>query len=134
MKLHLAGDKTIDPRAFERETLAELGMPKEIVMRHRTRAVRHIFSGDDYSAGYYSYLWADTLSADACEAFLEAGGPYDAAVAKRLHDDIMSVGNTVDPAHAFRNFRGRPPEVAACLRAKGFPIEEAASKPAKATT
>ena len=67
-------------------------------MRHRPPQFSHIFSGDGYSAGYYSYLWSDTLTADASEAFAEAGGPYDKAVAKRLHDNIMSVGNTVDPA------------------------------------
>ena len=83
MKLHLAGDAgTIDPDAFERETLAALGMPTEIVMRHRTPQFAHIFSSDGYSAGYYSYLWADTLTADAWEAFAEAGGPYDKAVAQ----------------------------------------------------
>ncbi len=69
-------------------------------MRHRTPQFSHIFSGDGYSAGYYSYLWADTLTADACEAFTEAGGAYDKAVAKRLHDHVFSVGNTVDPAEA----------------------------------
>ncbi len=81
MKLHLAGARPIDPDAFEKETLAALGMPEQIVMRHRTPQFGHIFSGDGYSAGYYSYLWADTLSADAYEAFTEAAGPYDRAVA-----------------------------------------------------
>ena len=100
MKLHLAGDRAIDPDAFERETLTALGMPAEIVMRHRTPQFGHVFSGDGYSAGYYSYLWSDTLTADACEAFTEAGGPYDKAVAKRLRENVFSVGNTVDPAEA----------------------------------
>jgi peptidyl-dipeptidase Dcp len=133
MKLHLAGDTPIDPDAFEKAELSKLGMPWELVMRHRTAQFLHIF-GNGYDAGYYGYLWDEVLDHDAFEAFLEAAGPYDPAVAKRLHDDITSVGNTIDPALAFRNFRGRPPEVAAYLRAKGFPIEEAASKPAKATT
>src|SRR5436309_8699894 len=123
MKLHLAAtaDKTIDPQAFERDTLAALGMPKEIVMRHRTTQFAHIFSSDSYSAGYYSYLWSDTLSADAWEAFLEAGGPYDKAVAKRLLDNVFSTGNTIDPAEDYRNFRGRDPGIAALMRKRGFP-------------
>jgi peptidyl-dipeptidase Dcp len=121
MKLHLAGDQTIDPDAFERDTLKALGMPSEIVMRHRTPQFSHAFSSDAYSAGYYSYLWSDTLSADAWEAFTEAGGPYDKAVAKRLHDAVFSAGNTVDPADAYRTFRGRDPGIAALMRKRGFP-------------
>jgi peptidyl-dipeptidase Dcp len=121
MKLHLAGDATIDPARFERDTLAELGMPKEIVMRHRTPQFGHVFAGDGYSAGYYSYLWSDTLSADAWEAFLEAGGPYDKVVAKRLRDQVFSAGNKVDPADAYRAFRGREPGIAALMRKRGFP-------------
>jgi peptidyl-dipeptidase Dcp len=122
MKLHLAGAQTIDPRAFEKRTLAELGMPSEIVMRHRTPQFAHVFSGDGYSAGYYSYIWSDTLSADAWEAFTEAGGPYDKAVAKRLTDDIFAIGNTVDPAEAYKAFRGRDPGIAALMRKRGFPV------------
>jgi peptidyl-dipeptidase Dcp len=131
MKLHLAGDQKIDPDAFEREMTKELGMPEEIVMRHRTPQFGHIFSGDDYSAGYYSYLWSEVLDHDAFEAFTEAGGPYDKAVAKRLHDTIMSVGGTVDPADAYRNFRGRDPKIDAYLRSKGFPLPgQTAAQPA----
>jgi len=122
MKLHLAGNQTIDPDAFERDTLKALGMPSEIVMRHRTPQFGHVFSSDGYSAGYYSYLWSDTLSADAWEAFTEAGGPYDKAVAKRLRDDVFSAGNTVDPAEAYRAFRGRDPGIAALMRKRGFPV------------
>jgi peptidyl-dipeptidase Dcp len=125
MKLHLAGDQTIDPGKFERDTLAALGMPPEIVMRHRTPQFSHAFSGDGYSAGYYSYIWSDTISADAWEAFTEAGGAYDKAVAKRLRDDIFSIGNTVDPAEAYRSFRGREPGIAALMRKRGFPVPEA---------
>lgn len=121
MKLHLAGDADIDPRAFEKAELAKLGMPEELPMRHRTPQFQHIFSGDGYSAGYYSYLWSEVLDHDAFEAFTEAGGPYDKAVAKRLHDKIMSKGNTVDPADQYRAFRGRDPDVKAYLRDKGFP-------------
>jgi len=127
MKLHLAGDRPIDPDKFERETLAELGMPKEIVMRHRTPQFGHVFSGDGYSAGYYSYLWADTLSADAWEAFTEAGGPYDRTVAKRLHDYVFSVGNTIDPAEGYRAFRGKDPGIGALMRKRGFPVPATAA-------
>ncbi len=130
MKLHLAGEREIDPDAFERDTLQALGMPREIVMRHRTPHFSHIFSSDSYSAGYYSYLWSDTLSADAFEAFTEAGGPWDKSVAKRLRDRIFSVGNTVDPAEAYRAFRGREAGIAALMRKRGFPGPAAAAQPA----
>lgn len=123
MKLHLSDQKTINPDTFEREELAKLGMPKEIVMRHRTPQFAHIFADDGYSAGYYSYLWSDALTADAAEAFEEAGGFYDKQVAQRLHDCIMSVGDTVDPAEAFRNFRGRDVDTTALLRKRGFPVD-----------
>ncbi|WP_369061505.1 M3 family metallopeptidase [Caulobacter sp. 73W] len=123
MKLHLAGDVTIDPDAFERDELAKLKMPTELVMRHRTPQFGHVFSSDGYSAGYYSYLWADTITADVGEAFQEApGGYYDKGVAKKLHDDIMSKGNSIDPAQQFRNFRGRDPKIGALMRDRGFPV------------
>jgi peptidyl-dipeptidase Dcp len=121
MKLHLAGAQQIDPDKFERETLAALGMPSQIVMRHRTPQFMHVFSGDGYSAGYYSYLWSDTLTADAWEAFTEAGGPWDKAVAQRLIDHVFSVGNTVDPADGYRAFRGRDAGIGALMRKRGFP-------------
>ena len=123
MKLHLAGDVTIDPDKFEREELARLGMPKELVMRHRTPQFQHVFASDGYSAAYYSYLWADTLTADASEAFAEApGGFYDKPTAKRLYETIMSRGNTVDPAEQFRAFRGRDVKIGALMRDRGFPV------------
>jgi len=123
MKLHLAGDVDIDPDKFEREELAKLNMPKEIVMRHRTPQFGHVFSGDGYSAGYYSYLWADTLTADVAEAFQEApGGFYDKPTAKRLRDTIMSKGNSVDPVEQFRAFRGRDVKIGALMRHRGFPV------------
>jgi peptidyl-dipeptidase Dcp len=120
MKLHLAGDQKIDPDAFEKATLAELGMPDEIVMRHRTPQFMHVFSSDGYSAGYYSYLWSDVLTADAYGAFVEAGGPYDRKVAERLRKYIFSVGNTIDPAEAYRSFRGRDPRIEALMKKRGF--------------
>jgi peptidyl-dipeptidase Dcp len=99
-------------------------MPREIVMRHRTPQFGHVFSSDGYSAGYYSYLWADTLSADAWEAFMEAGGAYDPAVAKRLREHVFMIGNTEEPADAYRAFRGRDPGTGALMRQRGFPVEE----------
>ncbi|HYE58009.1 MAG TPA: M3 family metallopeptidase, partial [Rhodothermales bacterium] len=125
MKLHLAAarsDARIDPDAFERETLAQLGMPREIVMRHRTPHFLHVFGGDSYSAGYYSYLWSDVLTADAYGAFTEGGGPYDRAVADRLVRHVFSVGNTIDPAEGYRAFRGRDARVEALMRKRGFPV------------
>ncbi len=125
MKLHLAGARPIDPDAFERDTLAALGMPSEVVMRHRTPQFTHVFSGEGYAAGYYSYLWADVLAADAWEAFTEAGGPWDLAVARRLRESVFSVGNTVDPADAYRAFRGRDARIDALMRKRGFPVPQA---------
>ena len=122
MKLHLAATPgaRIDPDRFERETLAALGMPREIVMRHRTPQFSHIFSGDGYSAGYYSYLWSDTLTADAWEAFSAGKGAWDRDMAKRLRDHVFSVGDTVDPADGYRAFRGRDPQIDALMRKRGF--------------
>ena len=128
MKLHLAGAQAIDADKFERETLAALGMPTEIVMRHRTPQFMHVFGSDGYSAGYYSYLWSDTLTADAWEAFTEAGGPWDKAVAKRLSDHVLSVGNTIEPADGYRAFRGRDAGIDALMRKRGFPVPAAQKK------
>ncbi|MEI7509098.1 MAG: M3 family metallopeptidase [Flavobacterium sp.] len=122
MKLHMEGNSTIDPDSFERTTLAALNMPSEIVMRHRTPQFGHIFSSDEYSAGYYSYLWADVICADAFEAFTEGKGPYDKEVAKRLLKFVFSSGNTTDQGDAYRSFRGRDAKVDALMRAKGFPM------------
>ena len=127
MKLHLAGSEKIDPDKFERETLAALGMPKELVMRHRTPQFAHAFSSDGYSAGYYSYLWSDVLTADAFGAFTEGKGPYDKAVGSSLVKNIFSIGNTVDPAEAYRKFRGRDPKVEALMKKRGFPVPKAAN-------
>ncbi|NMO22965.1 M3 family metallopeptidase, partial [Pyxidicoccus fallax] len=126
MKLHLAGDTSIDPDAFERDTLKALGLPKEIVMRHRTPQFGHVFAGDGYSAGYYSYLWSDTLTADAYEAFTAGKGAYDKAVAERLRKHVFAVGNTMDPAEGYRGFRGRDAGIDALMRKRGFPVPAAA--------
>lgn len=122
MRMHLQPEKVRDVAAFEREALAALGMPREIVMRHRLPHFNHLFSSDGYSAGYYSYLWADTLVADAFEAFVEARGPYDREVAARLHQCVLCRGNTVDPAEAYREFRGRDASIGALMRKRGFAV------------
>jgi len=132
MKLHTAGDQKIDPDAFERDTLNALGMPKEIVMRHRTPQFLHLFDSDGYSAGYYSYLWADVLTADAYQAFVEGKGPYDKEVAKRLRDNVFAVGNTIDPADGYRKFRGRDARVDALMKDRGFPVPRPAKTAAPA--
>lgn len=128
MKIHLSTEPTIDPAEFEKRVLAELKMPKEMVMRHRLPQFGHLFSSDGYAAGYYSYLWSDVLSSDAYEAFLEANGPYDKKVAKSLYQYVFSVGNTVDPAIGYKNFRGRDPKVDALMRDRGFAATTPVSK------
>ncbi len=126
MKIHLAAtpDQKIDAVAFEKQTMTEIGCPSEIVMRHRPTQFGHIFSSDGYSAGYYVYIWADTLTDDTFEAFEEAGGPYDKSVAKRYHDTVLSVGNSVPPDEAFRRFRGRDVDTDALMRERGFPVTQ----------
>ncbi|MFB3389455.1 M3 family metallopeptidase [Flavobacterium sp. LAR06] len=120
MKLHLTTE-TIDPHEFEKDVLQEINMPSEIVMRHRIPQFAHIFSSDGYAAGYYSYLWADVINADAYEAFIEGKGPYDKEISKRLYDTVLSVGNTIDNEKMYENFRGRTPESNALMRARNFP-------------
>ena len=122
MKLHLAGDVAIDPAQFEKQTLEDIGMPKQIVMRHRTPHFSHIFADDYYSAGYYSYLWAEALTADAAEAF-EIAGFFDAPLAANLFSKVLAVGDTVAPEAAFGNFRGRDVDPGALFRKRGFPVE-----------
>jgi peptidyl-dipeptidase Dcp len=125
MRLHLMPEPPKDLRRFEAEALRELGMPAEIVMRHRIPHFLHLFSGEGYAAGYYAYYWAQVHEADALEAFLEAGGPFHPATAKRFYDRILSVGGSVPSAQAYRDFRGRDASVDAFLRRKGFPCGDA---------
>lgn len=121
LDLHERGAQDdFDVALFERESLARIAMPDEIVMRHRTPHFTHVFAGDGYSAGYYSYLWAETLDADAFQAFEEAGDPFAPEVAKKLHDFIYSAGGRQDPAEAYLAFRGRMPTVDPLLRQRGF--------------
>ena len=109
-----------DVRAFEQRELEKIGMPAEIAMRHRPQQFGHIFSGDHYASGYYSYMWSEVMDADAFGAFEEAGDIFDPAVAKRLHDDIYSSGGSRDPEDAYVAFRGREPEPDALLRRRGL--------------
>ncbi|WP_374550154.1 M3 family metallopeptidase [Flavobacterium sp.] len=125
MKLHQLEDLNINPKEYEAKTLKELNMPSEIVMRHRIPQFGHIFSNDDYAAGYYGYLWADVISADATEAFTETKeGLYNPAVSKKLLDHVFSVGNTVDPETSYKEFRGKAPSTDALMRSRNFPVSK----------
>jgi peptidyl-dipeptidase Dcp len=125
LKLHMIDPTGLDPDAFERGALDALGMPKEIVMRHRTPHFAHVFSGEGYSAGYYGYLWAEVLTTDASEAFANApGGYYDKAMGAKLVEHLFAVRNATDPAEAYRLFRGRDATIDALLRDRGFPVPE----------
>ena len=115
-----------DVAAFEKKELEKIGMPAEIALRHRPTQFGHIFSGDHYASGYYSYMWSEVMDADAFGAFEEAGNIFDPAVSKRLLDDIYSSGGSVDPEQAYIAFRGRPPAPDALLRRRGLLEPEAA--------
>ncbi|MFO1316272.1 MAG: M3 family metallopeptidase [Burkholderiales bacterium] len=120
LALHAHPDPAhLDLAAFEAAELARLAMPNEIVMRHRLPHFSHLFSGG-YAAGYYVYMWAEVLDADAWAAFVEAGDPFDAATAERLHRFVYSAGATLDPMEAFRAFRGRDPRVEPMLAERGL--------------
>lgn len=121
MELHMKPEGIANPDAFERETLQQTGAPKEVAMRHRLPQFNHLFTSDAYSAGYYSYLWSEVMDADTREAFLETGNVFDKATADKLRKYILAPGNTTDRAEAFRQFRGRDPDVKALLKKRGFP-------------
>jgi len=116
----LADAKSLDVTDFERRDLERIAMPAEIVMRHRLPHFQHLFSGDGYAAGYYSYMWSEVLDADAFAAFKETGDVFDKATAKRLRDFVYSAGNLRDPAEAYKAFRGRLPTVEALLKKRGL--------------
>ncbi len=125
MKFHLADPATIDVDKFERETLAELKMPNELPMRHRTPHFGHVFSGEGYATAYYGYMWADVLTSDAAEAFKEApGGFYDKTVSDKLVKYLFAPRNSMDPAEAYRKFRGRDAKIEALMKDRGFPVPE----------
>ncbi|HEX4293603.1 MAG TPA: M3 family metallopeptidase [Rhizomicrobium sp.] len=111
---------TLDVPAFQKAALDRIGMPKEIVMRHASPHFQHVFAGESYSAGYYSYMWSEVLDADGFDAFKEARDVFDPATAKRLHDYIYSAGGTRDYAEAYRLFRGRDPKIDALLEGRGL--------------
>ena len=123
LKFHTTDPSGIDPDIFERKTLTELNMPKQLVMRHRSPHFGHVFSGEGYSSGYYGYMWADVLTSDAAEAFAEApNGFYDQDVAERLVKHLFTPRNAVDPGEAYRAFRGRDADIKPLMRDRGFPI------------
>lgn len=121
MKLHLADPEDMDVGVFEKETLDALKMPKELPMRHRTTHFGHVFSGEGYATAYYGYMWADVLTADAAEAFTESeGGFYDEDMANKLVKYLFAPRNSIDPAEAYRLFRGRDAQIEALMRDRGF--------------
>lgn len=120
MRMHTDPRGKIDPAAFEREALAAINMPKEIVLRHRLPQFMHLFTSDAYSAGYYSYLWSDVMASDAWAAFEQTGDPWHAPTAKKFKDIILATGDAMDRAEAYRQFRGRDPQVEALLKNRGL--------------
>jgi peptidyl-dipeptidase Dcp len=121
MKLHTLAEPIKDAKAFERDTLAAIGAPREVAMRHRFPQFSHLFSSDAYSAGYYSYLWSEVMDADTREAFAETGNVFDKATADKMRKFILAPGNSTDRSEAYRQFRGRDPDVKALLKKRGFP-------------
>ncbi len=125
MAAHAQTTPPADIVAFEREELARIGMPDGVGINHRLTHFQHLFSGSSYAAGYYVYLWAEVLDADGYDAFVEAGDPFDPAVAQRLRQFIYSSGNSLEPSEAYRAFRGRGPTVVPMLKQRGL-VEDAA--------
>ena len=109
-----------DPMRRQAEILEEIGMPSSIVMRHATPHFAHVFSGDGYSSGYYSYMWSEVMDADAFEGFLEAGDAFDPTMAHKLETFVLSAGSIQDEAQAYIDFRGRLPGVDALLKGRGL--------------
>jgi peptidyl-dipeptidase Dcp len=132
MELHTIPDGVIDPATFERDTMQRIGAPRQVAMRHRLPQFSHLFASDAYSAGYYSYLWSEVMDADTREAFAEAGDPFDPGVAGKLRKYILSPGNSTDRAEAYRQFRGRDPDVGALLNKRGFPNKPSTGEGGKA--
>ena len=121
MALHAQHDvERLDITDFERTELERIGMPREIVLRHRLPHFGHLFAGSSYAAGYYVYMWAEVLDADGFDAFIEAGDPFDPTIAERLRRYVYSSGGTLDPTNAFRLFRGRDPKVGPMLAKRGL--------------
>ncbi|RWX75133.1 peptidase M3 [Neorhizobium lilium] len=112
------------PMDVQEAVLQELGMPQSIVMRHATPHFQHVFSGDGYSAGYYSYMWSEVLDADAFAAFEESGNAFDPVMARKLKNNIYSVGGSIDPEDTYKAFRGKLPDPGAMLKKKGLAMAE----------
>lgn len=121
LEMHLnAPEAAKDPLAFQANTLAKIGMPDQITMRHASPHFMHVFSGDGYSSGYYSYLWSEVMDADAFVAFEETGDPFNPDLAQKLKKNIYSAGNSADPAELYTRFRGRMPAIDALLEKRGL--------------
>ena len=123
MRMHVLPDGVIDADAFERTTLEKIGAPKQVAMRHRLPQFLHLFSSDGYSAGYYSYLWSEVMDADTREAFAVTKNVFDKPTADKLRKYILAPGNSTDRTEAYRQFRGRDPDVKALLKKRGFPTK-----------
>ena len=123
MKLHLAGGTVSDPKDFERELLKDIGMPIEMIPRHRVAHFAHIFSGEGYAAGYYSYFWSQVLDKDAFAAFVESGDVFNPQIAQKFEAAVLSAGNSVDATEGYQGFRGREADCTALLESKGFPVQ-----------
>jgi len=121
------GDLPDDLMAAQAASLKALGMPEAITMRHASPHFAHIFSGDGYAAGYYSYMWSEVMDADAFEAFEEVGDPFDTATAARLAEHIYAAGGSKDPEVLYKAYRGKIPEVEALLKGRGFAPKKSAS-------
>ena len=119
LEFHL-GDPPADPMQRQAEVLDAIGMPHAIAMRHSTPHFAHVFSGDGYSSGYYSYMWSEVMDADAFDAFVEAGDPFDPATSQKLEKHILSVGGSLDAADIYLAFRGRMPGPEAMLKGRGL--------------
>ncbi|QTC91211.1 M3 family metallopeptidase [Brevundimonas goettingensis] len=122
MDLHTQDTPPTDIDAFEKASLARIGMPREIVMRHRLPQFNHLFTSDAYSAGYYSYLWSETMDADTWAYFEESGDVFNPDISGRFKSIMLAPGNTTDRADAYRQFRGRDVDVSALLKVRGFPV------------
>jgi peptidyl-dipeptidase Dcp len=120
MAFHTRSEPVEDPMAVQADVLSGIGLPASIVMRHATPHFAHVFSGDGYSAGYYSYMWSEVLDADAFAAFEESGNAFDPVMARKLKNNIYSVGGSIDPAETYTAFRGKLPDPAAMLKKKGL--------------
>jgi len=120
LAFHEAADAPADPMQKQAEVLEAIGMPRAIPMRHATPHFAHVFAGDGYSAGYYSYMWSEVMDADAFDAFGEAGGPFDPEIAAKLEEFILSAGGSEEADVLYTKFRGRMPGVEALLKGRGL--------------